>query len=77
MVRDAATEVPGGYTPPDLFTGALQHTDPSLTWDETDKRRKKVRTRLGVLCVVCVRGVVGGMETGEGVSRACVAAAHV
>jgi hypothetical protein len=41
-VRDAATSVPGGYSPPDLFTGALQHTDPTLTWDETDKRRKKV-----------------------------------
>jgi hypothetical protein len=42
VVRDAATEVPEHYSPPDLFTGALQHTDPSLTWDETDKRRKKV-----------------------------------
>lgn len=42
VVRDAASEVPQHYSPPDLFTGALQHTDPSLTWDETDKRRKKV-----------------------------------
>ena len=41
-MRDAATTVPAGYSPPDLFTGALQHTDPTLTWDETDKRRKKV-----------------------------------
>jgi hypothetical protein len=43
QVRDAASDVPPGYTPPDLFTGALQHTDPKLSWDEGDKRRKKVR----------------------------------
>jgi hypothetical protein len=45
QVRDAASEVPPGYAPPDLFTGALQHTDPKLSWDEGDKRRKKVRCR--------------------------------
>lgn len=49
VVRDSAAEVPPGYTPPDLFTGALQHTDPKLSWDETDTRRKKVRGCAGVL----------------------------
>jgi hypothetical protein len=49
VVRDAATEVPQHYSPPDLFTGALQHTEPSLTWDETDKRRKKVSLVLHAL----------------------------
>jgi hypothetical protein len=43
QVRDAASDVPPGYAPPDLFTGALQHTDPKLSWDEGDKRRKQVR----------------------------------
>lgn len=46
QVRDTASEVPPGYAPPDLFTGALQHTDPKLSWDEGDKRRKKVRALL-------------------------------
>jgi hypothetical protein len=44
QVRDAASDVPPGYAPPDLFTGALQHSDPKLSWDEGDKRRKKVGT---------------------------------
>ncbi|KAF8059100.1 esf1 [Scenedesmus sp. PABB004] len=44
-VRDTASEVPPGYAPPDLFSGALQHTEPKLSWDETDKRRKKVLSR--------------------------------
>lgn len=61
VVRDAASEVPPSYSPPDLFTGALQHTDPSLTWDETDKRRKKV----------CVEGCVAVCHerVGEGMVR--------
>jgi hypothetical protein len=46
QVRDAAAEVPPGYTPPDMFTTALQHTDPTLTWDADDRRRKKVRARV-------------------------------
>jgi hypothetical protein len=42
-VRAAAEDVPPGYAPPDFFSRALQHTDPSLTWDETDRGRKKAR----------------------------------
>lgn len=33
--------LPQRYSPCDLFTGALQHTDPALSWSETDKRCKK------------------------------------
>jgi hypothetical protein len=63
QIRDTATDVPAGYTPPDFFSRALQHTDPTLTWDETDRGRKKVRAaaRLrarvrGAFCArVCMR----------------------
>jgi hypothetical protein len=44
-VRDTATDVPASYTPPDFFSRALQHTDPTLTWDETGRGRKKVGRR--------------------------------
>jgi hypothetical protein len=45
QVRDTASDVPSTYTPPDFFSRALQHTDPTLTWDETDRGRKRVGAR--------------------------------
>ena len=41
QVRDAASEVPADYTPPDFTTAALQHTNVKLTWDADDDTRKK------------------------------------
>ena len=41
QVRDAASEVPVDYTPPDFTTAALQHTNVKLTWDADDDTRKK------------------------------------
>jgi hypothetical protein len=52
-VRDCAREVPSEYSPPDLFTGALQHTDPGLSWDEGDKRRKKVKSQPVTPVITC------------------------
>ena len=41
QLRDSASSVPGGYTPPDFTTVALQHTNVKLTWDGDDDTRKK------------------------------------
>jgi len=45
QVRDTATGVPFGYTPPTVFSAALQHTKPQLTWDADDAGRKKLLNR--------------------------------
>ena len=41
QVRDAATDVPLDYAPPEAFNLALQHTEPKISWDNDDVTRKK------------------------------------
>ena len=45
QVRDRASSVPSGYEPPRFKSKTLQHTKPSLTWDEDSVDRKKVLQR--------------------------------
>ena len=42
QVRDTATSVPTEYEAPLFKSTALQHTKPTLTWDEDSVDRKKV-----------------------------------
>ena len=44
-MRDEASDIPSTYEAPMFKSKALQHTKPTLTWDEDDDSRKKTLHR--------------------------------